>query len=422
MTKVLIVSDCGVATGYGRIADEIGIRMRKRGYDLMALSYFYDGLLPAQYDGTLLPYHVGVLTNKPNQLQDIANVIGAMQPDIVLSIQDFPYHTSLFSHPSIDWSKHSRVLITPVDGTPILPSWLSLLDNIEGALTISQFGVDAFADAGHSVDLCRPGINPNSFFRVPSSQRLEIRAKLGLDNSHFLLGTMAQNQGRKGISLMLKGFFDFAKGKPNARYLLDMDPISPAGWDIMSLCEQQDWDKSKLIMRHDALRMCVMTLNERYNALDAHVVIAHREGYGLPLAEAMACGVVSMAQDYCSGPEIIGDERGVLVKTLDYAVPGTWGGAEDRYPDMEHFVDRLNWLHDNPHERAAMAERGMKWARQQTWDNAADSVIAVLERVQEQRQAWAEPTMIGPMPTPGAPVVSPDGQTVEVMQNIKVGV
>lgn len=390
--KLFVLSDCGVPTGYGRIADEIGTRLHKRGYQIMAASVAYDGLLPPQYEGAPLPYWVGSLAEHPNWIEKVAALINTFQPDVVLSIQDFPYHEALYNV-GLDWSNMGRVLVTPVDGVPIYPNWIKTLAKADAALTISQFGVNAFREAGHKVGLCQPGIHTDVFFRLSDDTRAALREKLGIAPGAFVLGTAAMNQGRKAIPLMLRGFFEFAKDKPGARYLLDMDAQSPAGWDIPALCQQQGWDAGKLIFRADAQRAGLTHLRERYNVMDAHVVLAHREGFGLPLVEAMACGVVSMALDYCSGPEIVGEGRGVLVKALDYSVPGTWGGAEDKFPDMAHYVGELHRLHDNGAERAALGERGMTWARAQTWDAPTDAVARGIEHAYGRVLATPAPTV-----------------------------
>lgn len=385
--KALIVSDCGVPTGYGRIADQVGVRLAKRGLQIYAASYAYDGLLPASYEGQPLPYPVASLAGKPNWPELVAQLVTVIQPDVVLSIQDFPYAQAIKAAPLIDWSKHAFIVLTPVDGVPIYPEWLDVMKGADAGLTISEFGVEAFRQAGIAVSLCRPGVDGNVFFKLPAEARARIRAALGVADDGFLVGTAAMNQGRKCISLMLKAFFEFAADKPNARYLLDMDPISPAGWNLPALCRQYGYDASKLIFRADAERAGVLQLKDRFNALDAHMVISHREGYGLPLAEAMACGVVSMALDYCSGTEICGEGRGILIKETGYRVPGTWGGAEDAFPDLHDLAQKLQWLYDHPAERAALAERGMEWARAQTWDAAADAVHAAIGRVIERRAA-----------------------------------
>lgn len=307
MTKVLVLSDCGTPSGYGRIADEVLTRFAKRGIEVFAASLGYDGLLPPVLDNTRLPYWVASLAGKP-WLEEFQKLIGPTAPDFILVIQDAPYIEAVRNLP-LDWSQIGFMAITPVDGVPIFPRWVQTLGTADAAMSISEFGVAAYRKAGVPVNLCRPGVDPNVFFKKPDAARAENRAKLGLAPGQFIVGTMAMNQGRKAISLMLKAFFEFCADKPDARYLLDMEAQSPAGWDIPALCDQFGWDKSRLIFRADAVRAGVTSLADRYNLLDAHMVISHREGYGLPLAEAMACGAVSLALDYCSGPEIVGGGR-----------------------------------------------------------------------------------------------------------------
>jgi hypothetical protein len=391
MTKLFVLSDCGTPTGYGRIADETLIRLSKRGYEIFAAGINYDGLLPAAYEGERLPYWVASLGGR-DWLQESVKIIGVYQPDIIIVIQDAPYAEGLRNAP-LDWSKYGFIVVTPVDGAPIYPKWIAAFQQTDALMNISQFGVDEYRKAGIHATLLRPGVNGNRFYRLPDVERAAIRAKLGMADDAFLVGTMCMNQGRKAITLMMQAFFEFATDKPSARYLMDMDPQSPAGWDIPAVCKQQGWDVGKIIFRHDAMRLGVMELRDRYNALDAHMVISHREGYGLPLTEAMACGVVSIAMDYCSGTEIVGGGRGMLIPHTGYEVPGTWGGAVDKFPDMRRLVMSLQALYDYPSRRAVIAERGMKAARAWTWDAATDALQETIDRVVAGRARIPPPTM-----------------------------
>lgn len=404
MSRILVVSDDGVATGYGRISMEVNTRLTRRGYSIMAASVQYDGLLPATGDGQTLPYHVASLVGK-DWTQAAGNLIAAWQPDIVHVVQDATFAEALRNAP-IDWSRCAFVVTTPVDGVPIYPKWTGTLRGADGTLSISQFGVDAHRKAGIPSELCRPGVDGNAFFSMSEMDKRDMRARCGIAPDAFVVGTMAQNQGRKDIPDMLRAFFAFAADKPTARYLLDMDAQSPAGWDIPAVCQQQGWDVSRLLFRADVQRAGIVSMRARYNLLDAHMVISHREGYGLPLAEAMACGVVSIALDYTSGTEICGGGKGVLVAPLDYTSIGTWGGAEDKYPNLTQLTAALQMLHDEPDTRRSIARKGMEWARAQTWDAAADAVARVYDRVLAKRQPLTPPVTFMP---PAAPVTSPDG-------------
>lgn len=137
--------------------------------------------------------------------------------------------------------------------------------------------------------------------------------------------------------------------------------------------------------------MGVTELRDRYNAMDAHVVLAHREGFGLPLVEAQACGVVSIAMDYCSGTEICGNGNGVLIEPLPFTTVSTWGGALDMHPNVHQYTEKLQWLYDNPDERKAIAKRGLEAARKHTWIDAVDNVINRMEQQLEKRRALPPP-------------------------------
>lgn len=398
--KILVIGDEAVPTGYGRISMEVNTRLHKRGYTIMAASIMYDGLLPATLDGTPLPYWVAALAGKPNWLESALSVIHAWQPDIIHCVQDAPYAEAI-RNSNLDWSRFAFVVTTPVDGVPVYPKWIDMLKGADGTLSISEFGVTAHRAAGVPSELCRPGVDPNAFFPLPAHERAALRRAVGIADDAFVVGTMATNQGRKDIPDMLRAFFAFASDKPTARYLCDMERTSPAGWDIPALCQQQGWDVGKLLFRDDTVRAGLTTMRSRYNLLDAHMVVSHREGYGLPLAEAMACGVVSIALDYCSGTEICKDGRGMLIPPIAYDSIGTWGGAVDKYPDVDAITRALQMLYENPDERRAIAQRGMAWARAQTWDAAADAVAKVYDRVIARRsgQVIAPPVaMSAPAP------------------------
>src|SRR4030095_14978255 len=104
MTKILIVSNSGVPDGFGRIADNIALRLQKRNYQIVAASLAYDGLLPPQYDGQGLPYWVAALAGKPNWPELVAAIINNVNPDIVLVCQDAPYLEAVRGLP-LDWSR-----------------------------------------------------------------------------------------------------------------------------------------------------------------------------------------------------------------------------------------------------------------------------------------------------------------------------
>lgn len=375
--KILWFGDLVTPTGFGRIGNEAARRLKMRGWDVVGAAISYTGW---RHD---FPFHIYPLGGQ-DFYGGLVTIVNTEQPDIIISCQDFPYHQNIWQACRIDFSKIKWVWITPIDGTPIYPDWLPLCKYADGKMVISQFGKEAFRQAGYKVDLCHPGVDTSEFYPAELEERSQLRAKLGWAADDYIIGVMCMNQGRKAIPAMLEAFFEFAKDKSNAKLYLDMDKTSPAGWDIPAMLTQMglgDTDKARVKFREDTFRADMQLfapLRNRYALLDAHMVISHREGFGLPLLESQACRLPTIALDWCSGPEIVGDGKGVLIKRIEYMERGTWGGSKDAYPDMRDFVSQLNTLYDNPTRAAAIAQAGYEWAIQQSWDTTTNQIEEVL--------------------------------------------
>jgi glycosyltransferase involved in cell wall biosynthesis len=389
-TRVLIYGDAPVPTGFGRIDGAIGRHLVSRGYIVQGLSIQYDGLLPSGF-----PYWISPLQGRDagQGYTGFARVVGqiakVMNPDVIISVQDFPYHEALRVAGAIDFSTCAHIVITPVDGTPINTSWLRVAKQFDALMTISEFGVEAFRQGGQRVTLCPPGVDTNEFKRLPEAERSDLRDRLHLPPGAFVVGVMAMNQGRKDFPRMVRGFANAFRDVPEAVLYLDCEKVSPGGWDVIeSLVKPNHLDLARVIFREQAMMAGITELNTRYNLLDLHMVIAHREGYGLPHAEAMATGIPSVTMDYCSGREIIGkNERGWLVpgKPDDY---GTWGGAVDFNADVKALSAVLREAYEKPIERLARGARAMEWVKtERTWERACKAVEDVLLDVLQKRRA-----------------------------------
>jgi glycosyltransferase involved in cell wall biosynthesis len=320
----------------------------------------------------------------------IANIISAFRPDILISVQDFPYHEALRAA-RIDWSTLAHVVITPVDGVPIAQHWVDVVPHFDAFMTISEFGVQAFKERGVRAELLPPGVDTAEFYRLDDPARGALRDRLNIPREAFVVGVMAMNQGRKDFPSMIAAFAEAFKDVPDAYLYLDCEAVSPMGWDIPNtILAGNGIDPARVRFRSDAVQAGIFPLNERYNLLDIHMVIAHREGYGLPHGEAMATGIPTVTMDYCSGRELISDNaRGWLIpgKSSHAGSYGTWGGALDYWPDMDALSAALREAYDRPADRKARGERARAWAKQRTWGNACNAVDTVLERVIAARGA-----------------------------------
>jgi glycosyltransferase involved in cell wall biosynthesis len=101
-----------------------------------------------------------------------------------------------------------------------------------------------------------------------------------------------------------------------------------------------------------------------YSAADLFAFPSLREGFGLPVLEAMACGVPVVTSNVSALPEVVGD-AGLLVSPRDV-------------PALAAAIERV--LAD-PHLQQALRAKGMARAAFFSWDRAARETLAVYESV-----------------------------------------
>ena len=101
-----------------------------------------------------------------------------------------------------------------------------------------------------------------------------------------------------------------------------------------------------------------------YNAADVFAYPSHYEGFGLPVAEAMACGTPAITSNVSSLPEVAGDAALMVAPDNVQALTEALSGV----------------LHDKA-LRAQMRERGLAQAARFDWSRAAQQTAQVYARV-----------------------------------------
>jgi len=103
-------------------------------------------------------------------------------------------------------------------------------------------------------------------------------------------------------------------------------------------------------------------LADLYRGAEALVFPSLYEGFGLPALEAMACGVPVLTSKVCALPEVVGDAA-VLVDPSD----------------VEAIADGIHRLTEDNTLREELRRKGLKRARQFSWDKTARLTWKVLQ-------------------------------------------
>jgi glycosyltransferase involved in cell wall biosynthesis len=180
------------------------------------------------------------------------------------------------------------------------------------------------------------------------------RARLGADEGYFLYaGTL---EPRKNLDLLLDAWLALRTAQPEAARPLLL--AGPEGWKQGALGRRIAALEPAGVRRLG--RLPLEELREVVAAATAFVYPSLYEGFGLPVAEAMAAGVPVVVSNSSSLPEVAGD-----------------AGLTVDVDDAEALADALARVATEPGLAAALGRRGIERARRFGWEDAADRLGAV---------------------------------------------
>jgi glycosyltransferase involved in cell wall biosynthesis len=279
------------------------------------------------------------MSNQTNQFGEwkFDNVCLDFKPDIVCGIRDWWMDEFILRSPLRQ--KFTFIWMPTIDGEPQRELWLDSYHQCDHILTYSEYGMNLLKKTGrrdtHLVTVASPGADLEMF--KPPDDKRNHKAKLGIDPNSLIVGTVMRNQKRKlyydlieAFSRWLyhsksKGHLDLAK-----RTFLYLHTSYPdVGYDIGKairdfkignkvimtyLCsncqtaypsffsgEMMICRKCGKLAAHppNANHSCPRNvLADIMKTFDLYVQYSICEGWGMPLTEAQACGVPTMAVRY----------------------------------------------------------------------------------------------------------------------------
>jgi glycosyltransferase involved in cell wall biosynthesis len=195
---------------------------------------------------------------------------------------------------------------------------------------------------------------PRAFFEAAPKEIEEVRARYGLKRPFvFALGTI---EPRKNIPMLLAAFDALP---PSLREHFELVLAGPMGW--------ADRDTAARI-RNAASARYLGYVPERdlaplTAAADIFAYPSLYEGFGFPLAQAMAAGVASVTSNISSLPEIAGDAA-LLIDPRSVT-------------ELRNALERLML---SPDLRSELASKGRVQAQRFSWENTAAQSLAFFER------------------------------------------
>lgn len=292
----------------------------------------------------------------------------------------------------------------PIEGEPLINGdWRAMLAYINFT-TCSQYGVDVVGrDLGKQIDYIYHGVETEVFAPLAPDERQAYRKRLGWDGK-FVISCVAQNVGRKQLPRLIEAVAILKrhfKQKDIVLYLhtVPFQSYYLEGWRLPEVAEAYGvFDEvvfnPLMARRWDAVpergSLENPGLRELMASSDLMVLPSKVEGFGLPIAEAMACGVPVMVTKYAAGWEVARLGGGVGIPPHDWEVhkSGT------RYANIDPMTLAKEILHlkRSPKQRDIMSLKGLQAVSKFDW--------AVFEREITQKVIHAAETKSQPGPEP----------------------
>jgi glycosyltransferase involved in cell wall biosynthesis len=305
--------------------------------------------------------------------QDLRRRFRAPQPDapaLVFWTPDF-YGALAAGYPR-------RIGYYIFEGTRIPVGHIRAINKLDAVCTASDWGVNILRGNGVSVPchVVPGGIDPAQFFPVALPDRPE----------PFRFLSVGKAERRKGIDLLLRAFNEAFQGDPRIRLTLSIDNMFVKGLTseryVAELTAGLRYPSGNIDIVH-----FVRDIRSLYHGHHCGVFPARAEGIGLPILEAMACGLPVIASFNSGITEYANDQNAILLKELAtepvfcpffFPNPGEMGVWES--PGVEELTGKMRWVVEHYDEaRRIGAQAADHTSRYCTWGHAADRFISLLE-------------------------------------------
>ena len=400
MARVLWIGDGGTPTGFGRVSAEIGGRLvLDHGHEVHVLAVLWDAAYPNETPLKLYRAMAGS-SRHPLGYDRVTELLERIQPDIVITLEDAPQLRkrlldNRFDQERVLLQRQPIISYLPIDGYGIPPDWKELT-RLTNVVAMSQFGADAIGTS----EVVYHGVDLEVFYPIDEDHPIETlvggplyskaacREAFGIPQDAFIIGRVDTNTGRKDWGSTWRtidtayrlGLSEdetvavFHTKMTNPQHGANIEALISRGGGKYMVTNADNWPTSDVV----ALM----------NTFDLFLSTSRGEGFGLTIAEAMACGIQILATDCSAITEVVGP-GGVLVEGRAFMTNPY--GVDQVLADTQAMAAQLVMLARNPERRRELAQAGLAHVRQTfSWDAAAAKFHYYIEALTSQQREEGE--------------------------------
>jgi len=353
-----------LATAYGNIARFLGNTLGTE-YEVLAYAEAYIGNASRFGNFVVLSRPTDLMGRTvPGHIQ-LRQCILRYKPDLILTIGDL-----MVLKTWIEQESRTKLLAYfPVDGYPFRPIEIQIAKCLTYRVVPSRFGVEVL-EKFHNIEATYIPHHIDRVFKPMNKRKCrEIFGSPVNRKNIFIFGFCGANTRRKQIPRLLEAFASEFRKDDSTILWLNCSKYDSTGWNLPGIIETLKLqDQVFFTPWMDYFSPTPRDLNIIYNCWDAHVLPTSGEGFGMPLAESMACGIPQIATNYSACPEVIGD-GGLLAKVQALYLDNF--GSYKALVDINDLAKQMRKIRDNPTLRRKLSRNAIRKAKEYRYDLVA---------------------------------------------------
>lgn len=396
MSRILFLGDLA-GTGFGTVTMDLGRELLALGEDVRFTSQNEIGDLPEPFASRTF------VVNNPNghlYLAQIGGIAGLLDgrawsdgwvPEAAIMLGDyFAARMVVMGDEATEAAFRSvpTYHYVPIEGVDLPPAWAALWEIVR-PVAMTNFGADEIAKiTGHRPPVVYHGVDTGQFRPVSPERPFYIKNEAG--ETLHKLRTKAECKRMFGGKPEMRWVLRTDRHMPRKRYnsyLRAMAPVLHDRPDVMLVIHCKTFDQGGMLTDtlskyppHIRKRIVITGFHDQYGGAPRDILTAlynaadvyasnSAEGFGLTIAEAIACGTPAVGVGYSAVPEVVGP-AGVIVPEgglIDNEYDHFWWAADEKA-----FGRAVGDLLDDEVARKRLGREGPKHvAANFTWAGAA---------------------------------------------------